>query len=76
LKCLFLLMLIVVSVAACSPKRDNAGEAAAEKAAEKSESGSPSILNPKATIDNVQKRLDEAAAKDAKRREEMEAQTK
>ena len=75
MKSFFLLMLIVVSVAACSPKRDN-GEVAAEKAAEKSESGGPSILNPKATIDHVQKRLDEAAAKDAKRRDEMEAQTK
>jgi len=76
LKSLFLLMLIVVSAAACSPRRDNAGEAKAEKAVEKDESGGPSILNPKASIDHVQKRLDEAAAKDAKRREEMEAQTK
>jgi hypothetical protein len=59
-----------------------APEKAAEKSetekseAEKSGTGSASLLNPKATIDQVQKRLDEAAAKDAKRREEMEAQTK
>lgn len=76
MKSLFLLVLIVVSVAACSPKRDDAGAAAAEKGAEKSASGAPSILNPKGTIDQVQKRLDEAAAQDAKRREQMEAQTK
>ena len=69
-------MLAVVLAAACSPKRDDAVEATPEKAAEKSESGSPSILNAKATIDHVQKQPDAAAAKDAKRREEMEAQTK
>ena len=70
------LAFVVLSVSACSPKRDNAGEAAADKAAEQSESGGASILNPKGTIDHVQKRLDEATAKDAKRREEMEAQIK
>ena len=66
------LLALLVLLAACSPKRESAGEAAPAKAVD----GSPSVLNPKATIDNVQKRVDEAAAKDAKRREEMEAQTK
>jgi uncharacterized lipoprotein len=67
-----LLACVVVLLAACSRK----SETAPEKAIAKSEAGSPSALDPKATIDHMQKRLDEAAAKAAQRREQMEAQTK